>query len=285
MIEMITEMFSYSFMVHAIVAGLFLSLCASLLGVSLVLKRYSMIGDGLSHIGFGALAVASAANLAPLGVALPVVVVAAILLLRLSGSGRLKGDSAIALISTSSLAVGVLAVSLGRGTNIDLNSYMFGTILSVSDSDMCLSVALSAVVLAVFALFYHRIFAVTFDEIFAKASGIRAGGYNMLLAVLAAVTIVLGMRLMGALLISALIVFPPLTSMRLFRSFRGVAVSSAILSVVCFFIGICISYTSDAPAGASVVVVNLGAFLLFSAVAFAAGRLCARRTGKGSLKR
>ena len=150
---------------------------------------------------------------------------------------------------------------------------------------MCLSVALSAVVLAVFALFYHRIFAVTFDEIFAKASGIRAGGYNMLLAVLAAVTIVLGMRLMGALLISALIVFPPLTSMRLFRSFRGVAVSSAILSVVCFFIGICISYTSDAPAGASVVVVNLGAFLLFSAVAFAAGRLCARRTGKGSLKR
>ncbi len=130
MIETITEMFSYTFMVHAVVAGLFLSLCSSLLGVSLVLKRYSMIGDGLSHIGFGALAVASAANLAPLGVALPVVVLAAILLLRLNGSGRLKGDSAIALISTSSLAVGVLAVSLGRGTNIDLNGYMFGTILS-----------------------------------------------------------------------------------------------------------------------------------------------------------
>ena len=285
MIETITEMFSYTFMVHAVVAGLFLSLCSSLLGVSLVLKRYSMIGDGLTHIGFGALAVASAANLAPLGVALPVVVLAAILLLRLNGSGRLKGDSAIALISTSSLAVGVLAVSLGRGTNIDLNGYMFGTILSVSESDMYLSVALSVVVLVLFVLFYHRIFTVTFDESFAKAAGMHAGGYNMLLAVLAAVTIVLGMRLMGALLISALIVFPPLTSMRLFRSFRGVAVSSAVLSVVCFFIGICISYTSDVPAGASVVVVNLGAFLLFAAVSFALGRLFARRTGKGSFGR
>ena len=280
MIETITEMFSYTFMVHAVVAGLFLSLCSSLLGASLVLKRYSMIGDGLSHIGFGALAVASAANLAPLGV-----VLAAILLLRLNGSGRLKGDSAIALISTSSLAVGVLAVSLGRGTNIDLNGYMFGTILSVSESDMYLSVALSVVVLVLFVLFYHRIFTVTFDESFAKAAGMHAGGYNMLLAVLAAVTIVLGMRLMGALLISALIVFPPLTSMRLFRSFRGVAVSSAVLSVVCFFIGICISYTSDVPAGASVVVVNLGAFLLFAAVSFALGRLFARRTGKGSFGR
>ena len=169
--------------------------------------------------------------------------------------------------------------------NTDVNNYMFGSILAMSDEDVVLSVVLSIVVLILFVLYYNRIFAVTFDEIFAKASGIRAGGYNMLLAVLAAVTIVLGMRLMGALLISALIVFPPLTSMRLFRSFRGVAVSSAILSVVCFFIGICISYTSDAPAGASVVVVNRGAFLLFSAVAFAAGRLCARRTGKGSLKR
>ena len=283
--KVILEMLSYPFLVRALVVGVLVSLCASLLGVSLVLKRYSMIGDGLSHIGFGALAVASAANLAPLGVALPVVVLAAILLLRLNGSGRLKGDSAIALISTSSLAVGVLAVSLGRGTNIDLNGYMFGTILSVSESDMYLSIALSVVVLVLFVLFYHRIFTVTFDESFAKAAGMHAGGYNMLLAVLAAVTIVLGMRLMGALLISALIVLPPLTSMRLFRSFRGVAVSSAVLSVVCFFIGICISYTSDVPAGASVVVVNLGAFLLFAAVSFALGRLFARRTGKGSFGR
>ncbi len=182
MIELISEMFSYTFMTRAFVSGLLLSLCASLLGTPLVLKRYSMIGDGLSHIGFGALAVAAVMNLTPLYVAIPVVSVAAVLLLRLSENSSLKGDSAVALISTASLAIGVIAVSVGSGINIDLNSYLFGSILSMSQTDLYASIAISAVVLLLFTVFYNRIFCVTFDESFARASGVRAGAYNVLAA-------------------------------------------------------------------------------------------------------
>lgn len=221
MISILSEMFSYAFIVRAIVVGFLVSLCAALLGVSLVLKRYSMIGDGLSHVGFGTLAIATAMNVAPLTISIPVCVVAAFLLLRISESGRIKGDAAVALISTSSLAVGVVVISMTTGMNTDVCNYLFGSILSMRHSDVQLSVALSIVVLAMFAFLYNKVFAVTFDETFAKATGIKTGVYNMLIAFLTAITIVLGMRMMGALLISSLIIFPALTSMRVCKGLRA----------------------------------------------------------------
>ena len=264
--KIILEMLSYPFLVRALVVGVLVSLCASLLGVSLVLKRYSMIGDGLSHVGFGALAVATAFNLAPLAVAVPVVVVAAFLLLRLSQSGKLKGDAAIALLSSSALAIGVMTVSVTSGMNTDVNNYMFGSILSLSSADLRLSLILSAAVLALFVLCYPRIFAVTFDETFSRATGVHTQAYNMLLAVLTAVTIVLGMRMMGALLISSLIIFPALTAMRVFGTFRSVTICAAVVSVVNFLLGMVLSYVFETPSGASVVVVDLVVFLLFCGV-------------------
>lgn len=266
MAETLIEMLSYPFMVRAFIVGILVALCSALLGVSLVLKRCSMIGDGLSHVGFGAMAVAAALNAAPLAVAIPVVIVAAVLLLRISGDSRIKGDSAIALISTSSLAIGVMVISMSTGMNTDVYNYMFGSILAMSGEDVTLSVILSAVVLVLYIFFYHKIFAVTFDEVFARATGVKAGAYNMLIAVLTAVTIVLGMRMMGALLISSLIIFPALTSMRVCRTFRTVIINSAVISVVCFAAGIAMSYLCATPAGASVVVVNIAALAVYSLI-------------------
>lgn len=266
MIQVLSEMFSYPFIVRAMAGGLMLSLCAALLGVSLVLKRYSMIGDGLSHVSFGALSVAVAFGWAPLAVSIPVVVAAAVLLLRITGNGKIKSDAAIAMISAGSLAVGIIVTSLTTGMTTDVSSYMFGSILAMSRTDVIFSVALSAVVLGMFLFCYNKVFAVTFDENFARATGVNVPAYNMVIAVLTAVTIVLGMRMMGAMLISSLIIFPALTSMRIFKSFRGVVLSSGVLGVVCFCIGMVMSYRFSTPAGASVVVVNLAAFLLFTVV-------------------
>ncbi|MEG0511459.1 MAG: metal ABC transporter permease [Clostridia bacterium] len=266
MLEMLQNMFSYQFMVRALIVGVLVSLCASLLGVSLVLKRYSMIGDGLSHVGFGSLAVATALGLAPMAVTIPVVVLAAFLLLRLSSRAKLKGDAAIAMISTGALALGVIVLSLSSGMTSDVNNYLFGSVLAMSESDVWLSVVLAAVVLILFAVFYRKIFAVTFDEVFARAIGERAELYNMLLAFLTAITIVLGMRVMGAMLISSLIIFPALTAMRVCKSFRSVTLCAAVVSVLCFLVGLYCSYVLATPAGASVVVVHIVAFLAFSAV-------------------
>ncbi|MBO5502690.1 MAG: metal ABC transporter permease [Clostridia bacterium] len=260
---LLSKMFSYHFMVRAAVVGLLVSLCAALLGVSLVLKRYSMIGDGLSHVGFGALAVASALGMAPLAVSIPVVMAAAVLLLRLSSRAKLKGDALIAMISAGALAVGVIVLSLSNGTTGDVNNYLFGSVLAMTGEDVWLSVALAAVVLVLFGVFYRKMFAVTFDETFARATGERVEAYHMLLACLTALTIVLGMRVMGAMLISSLIIFPALTAMRVCRSFRSVTICAAILSVVCFMAGLCASYLLDTPTGASVVVANIAAFLVF----------------------
>lgn len=268
MISILPEMFSYPFLVRAVIVGLLVSLCAALLGVSLVLKRYSMIGDGLSHVGFGTLAIATAMNVSPLTLSIPVCVAAAFLLLRISENSKIKGDAAIALISTSSLAIGVVFISVTTGMNTDVCNYLFGSILSMKHADVKLSIALSAVVLTMFALLYNKIFAVTFDENFAKATGIKTDIYNMLIAFLTAITIVLGMRMMGALLISSLIIFPPLTSMRLCKSFKTVTICSAVISVTCFFIGIVGSYIYATPTGASVVMVNIAAFLLFWVLSF-----------------
>lgn len=271
MIDILSQMFSYTFVVRAVIVGLLVALCAALLGVSLVLKRYSMIGDGLSHVGFGALAIATAMNWAELKVSIPVVVVAAILLLRLSENSKIKGDAAIGMISTGALAIGVIAISVTTGMNTDVCNYMFGSILSLSKADVQLSIGLATLVLVLFVLFYSKIFAVTFDETFSRAVGTRAGIYNMLLAVLTAVTIVLGMRMMGAMLISALIIFPALTSMRVCKRFKTVILCSATVSLICFFIGVVLSYWYSLPTGASVVAVNIVAFLAFSAVGLLRG--------------
>ena len=232
--DVIREMLSYPFLVRALVGGILVSLCAALLGVSLVLKRYSMIGDGLSHVSFGALSVAVAVGWSPLKVSIPVVVLAAFLLLRITEQGRIKSDAAIAIISASALAIGITVTSLTTGMTTDVSSYMFGSILAMSTSDVELSVILSVIVIGLFLFCYNKVFAVTFDENFAKATGVNVGWYNVIIAVLTAVTIVLGMRMMGAMLISSLVIFPALTSMRIFKSFRGVVLSSGILSMICF---------------------------------------------------
>ena len=263
--KILLEMFEYTFMVRAIVVGLLISLCASLLGVSMVLKRYSMIGDGLSHVGFASLAIAAACNIAPLKLAIPVSIAAAFLLLRLNASSRIKGDAAVAIVCSGALAIGVMVISLSSGMNTDVNNYMFGSILSLSREDTILSIILSLLVLILFVLFYPRIFAVTFDENFAKATGTRAGLYNTVLAVMTAITVVIGMRMMGALLISSLIIFPALTSMRVMKTYRSVVICSVITAVCCFMVGICLSFVLSVPTGASIVCVDLVLFLVFSA--------------------
>jgi zinc transport system permease protein len=259
----LAEMFSYTFLVRAFIVGALVSICAALLGVSLVLKRYSMIGDGLSHVGFGSLALATALNAAPLSVAVPLVIAAAFLLLRLGEKNIVKGDAAIALVSTSSLALGVIIISQTSGMNTDVCNYLFGSILAMQKSDVYLSIALSITVLVIFILFYHKLFAITFDETFARASGIKTGIYNMLIAFLTAITIVLGMRMMGAMLISALIIFPALSSMRIFKKYKTVSICAVCISILCFFTGIVVSYIYAMPTGASVVLINIFAFVFF----------------------
>ena len=283
----------FKFIQRALMVGGLVSLCASLLGVTLVLKHYSMIGDGLSHVGFGSLTVAMALGFVttdglpaflpeglrggiaglcrgiaanPMPFTLAIVVLCAFLLLRISERSSMRGDSAIALISTSALAAGVIVTSMTSGMNVDVYNYMFGSILAMSASDVYVSLALSAVVLVLFVLFYPWIFAVTFDEAFARATGVKAGAYNMLISLLTALTVVVGMRMMGTLLISSLIIFPALSSMRLFSRFKGVTVCSAVVSVFCFAVGMLLSCVYSLPTGAGIVAVNLFVFILFSAI-------------------
>ncbi len=279
-IEMIL---SQQFLSRALLVGVLISLCCALLGVSLVLKRFSMIGDGLSHVGFGAMAIATAANIAPLYFALPIVIVSAFLLLRMSEKGKIKGDAAIALISTGALAIGVMITSVTTGINVDIYNYMFGSILTMSKSDVVVSSVLSVVVILLFVIFHNEIFAVTFDESFAKATGTRVSLYNMLIAMLTAVTIVIGMKMMGAMLISSLIIFPTVTSMRVCKSYRKVLICSCVVSVFCFLIGLLISIRFDAPTGASVVCFNiflLVAFMLIQKVNTLNKSVCVKNIAK-----
>ena len=258
----ILTMFSFPFMQRALIAGVLVSLCAALLGVSLVLKRYSMIGDGLSHVSFGALAIAVALGITPLWFSIPVVILAAFLLLRVADNPRWNSDAAIAAMSASSLAIGILVIARTTGMTADVDNYMFGSVLAMGRTDVALSVVLCLAVLVLFLLFYHKIFAVTFDENFSRATGLKADRYNTLLAILTALTIVLGMRMMGAMLISSLVIFPALTAMRLFRSFRGVVICAAVASVACFCIGLTVSFAFSTPVGATVVAADLSLFLL-----------------------
>ena len=253
---------SYPFMQRALIAGVLVSLCAALLGVSLVLKRYSMIGDGLSHVSFGALAIAVALGVTPLYFSIPVVILAAFFLLRMASHPHWNSDAAIAVMSASALAIGIIVISQTTGMTTDVDNYMFGSVLAMTQADVVLSVALCIAVLVLFILFYHKLFAVTFDESFSRATGLKVERYNTLLSILTALTIVLGMRMMGAMLISSLVIFPALTAMRLFKSFRGVVVCAAVTSVACFCAGLVASFTLSTPVGASVVVANLTLFLL-----------------------
>ena len=269
----LAELFGLAFMQRAFAVGMLISLCASLLGVCLVLKRYSMIGDGLSHVGFGALAIATALGAAPLVVTIPIVVIVAFLLLQLSESGKIKGDAAIAMLSTGSLAVGVTVLSLRASTTSDIGNYLFGSILTMSTEDVWLSAMLAAAVGIIFFLFYRQIFSITFDETFAKATGEKTRLYQWMLAFLTAVTIVLGMRVMGAMLISSLVTFPALTAMLLCKSFRSTCLCAMLISIICFLIGLLCSYQFSTPTGASVVIANIVVFALFNGMRWARGRV------------
>lgn len=273
-LSLLSYYFSFTFVQRAVIAGVLVSLCAALLGVSLVLKRFSMIGDGLSHVGFGAAAIAAALNLTDVSlyISIPIVVISAFFLLRLNKNGKIKGDAAIGIISSGALAVGTVIISFTNGMNTDVCNYLFGSPLTMTESDVYLSVILSVIVILLFVLFYYKIFAVTFDENFMKATGMRADLYNTVIAVLTAVTIVLGMKVMGALLISALIVFPAVSSMRICKSFFAVTVSSAVIAVVCFIVGLSVScvYVSPngytLPTGATIVIMNMVIFIIFSII-------------------
>ncbi len=273
--ENISLYLSYPFIRYAIIVTILISLCSSLLGVTLVLKRFSFIGDGLSHVSFGALAIASVLNITDKMIfVLPATVICAILLLRTNRNSKINGDASIAMISVGALACGYLLLNIfSPSSNIsgDVCSTLFGStsILTLSSFEVWLCIALSLVTLAVFVLFYHKIFAVTFDERFAKSVGTHAEFYNLLIAIIIAIIIVLAMNLVGSLLISALVIFPALSSMQLFQSFRTVTICSGILSIFCAMVGLIISLICDTPVGATIVAADIVVFGIF----YFAGRL------------
>lgn len=264
--------FQYPFVQRAMIVGVVIALCSSLLGVTLVLKRFSFIGDGLSHVAFGAMAVAGVLGLTnDMIIVLPVTVLCAILLLRVGNKAQIKGDASLAMLSVGALGVGYLLMNLfSTSGNVsgDVCTTLFGStsILTLSNFDVWLCVALSIVVIGVFVLFYNRIFAVTFDEAFATATGTKANLYNLMIAVLSAVVIVLAMNLVGSLLISALVIFPALSAMRVFKSFRSVTVCSAVVSVLCAFSGLVLSVVFSTPVGSTIVAADIIVFAAFSLV-------------------
>ena len=270
MFEKLALYWAYPFVRYALVVGVLIALCSSLLGVTLVLKRFSFIGDGLSHVAFGAMAVAAVLGLTDdMPLTLGITIVSAILLLRTGQNTKIKGDAAVAMISVGSLAIGYLLMNLfSTSSNLsgDVCSTLFGStsILTLTRTEVRLCVVLSVIVAAIFILFYNKIFAVTFDESFAKAVGTKADRYNLLIAVTTAVVIVLAMNLVGSLLISALIIFPALSAMRVYQNFRAVTICSAVLSVCCAALGILISILAGTPVGSTIVAVDLAAFLVFS---------------------
>ena len=261
------------FVQYALIVGTLIALCSSLLGVTLVLKRFSFIGDGLSHVAFGAMAIAGVLRLTnEMLFVLPVTVLCAVLLLRTGQNAKIKGDAAIAMISVGALAIGYMLLNLfptSSNVSSDVCTSLFGStsILTLTQLEVWLCIGLSVAVVVIFLLFYNKIFAVTFDEDFARAAGVKAEAYNLLIAVVVAVIIVLAMNLVGSLLISALIIFPAVSAMRLFRSFKGVTVCSAILSVSCALIGMLVSILGSTPVGSTIVAVDIAAFLVFSLLA------------------
>ena len=269
----------YPFVRYAIIVGVLIALCSSLLGVTLVLKRYSFIGDGLSHVAFGAMAIAAIAGLTnEMPLVLLITVISAVLLLRTGQNAKIKGDAAVAMVSVGALAIGYLLMNLfSKSGNLsgDVCSTLFGStsILTLSKTEVWICCALSVVVVAVFLFFYHKIFSVTFDENFARATGTRAGLYNLLIAIVIAVIIVLAMNLVGSLLISALVIFPALAAMRLFKSFLSVTVFSAVFSVFCALLGLLIAVVAGTPVGSTIVAVDIVAFAFCWIVGLVKGEL------------
>lgn len=264
--EFLTGVLSYPFARRALIVGLLLSVSAALLGVNLVLKRFSMLGDGLSHVSFGAAAVGLACGVAPLWFSIPIVIVAAFLLLRLKQNSKINGDAATAIVSSSALAVGITVATLTTGMNTDISNYMFGSILALGKSEVIISAICGALIIAVYILFYQKIFTSTFDEDFAAVTGVKVKRYNSISAILTAVTVVIGMRVMGALLISSIITFPALSSMRICKHYKCTVIAAAVISVISFLIGILLSFAFDIPAGAAVVLTNLLVFIILSFV-------------------
>lgn len=278
MIETLRMYMQYDMVRNALIVGVLIALCSSLLGVTLVLKRFSYIGDGLSHVAFGAIAIAAVLHLSDdMVLVMPVTILCAVLLLRTGQKTRIRGDAAIAMISVGALAVGYLLMNIfSASSNLsgDVCSTLFGSasILTLTKAEVWLSIILSVVVVVIFLLFYNRIFAVTFDENFARAAGTKVEAYNLLIAVVIAVIIVLAMNLVGSLLISALVIFPAMSAMRLFRSFRAVTIASAVLSVFCALMGILVAILADTPVGSTIVGMDILAFLICAVAARLQGR-------------
>lgn len=264
--EFLIQIFSYPFARRAIVVGLLLSVSAALLGVNLVLKRFSMLGDGLSHVSFGAAAIGLACGVAPLQFSIPIVIIAAFLLLRLKQNSKINGDAATAIVSSSAMAIGITVATLTTGMNTDISNYMFGSILALGNGEVIVAAVCGVCIISVYILFYQKIFAGTFDEDFAAVTGVKVKWYNSINAILTAVTVVIGMRIMGALLISSIITFPALSSMRICKHYKCTVIATAVVSVVTFLTGLLLSLASDIPAGAAVVLMNLAAFLILSLV-------------------
>ena len=265
-LEKIAFYWTYPFVRYALIVGVLIALCSSLLGVTLVLKRFSFIGDGLSHVAFGAMAIAAVLQITnEMPLVMLITVISAVLLLRTGQNTKIKGDAAIAMISVGALAIGYLLMNIfSTSSNLsgDVCSTLFGStsILTLSPVEVWLCVGMSVLVVTVFILFYNKIFAVTFDENFARATGTKAGLYNLLIAIVVAVIIVLAMNLVGSLLISALVIFPALSAMRMFKSFRSVTVCAAVISVFCALIGILVSILAGTPVGSTIVAVQIIAF-------------------------
>lgn len=271
-IDSLIAYFQFPFVIKALIVGVLIAFCSSLLGVTLVLKRYSFIGDGLSHVAFAAMAIAMILNFTNnMLIIIPITVVAAILMLRTGQNAKINGDAVIAMISVGALACGYLLLNIfSTSSNIsgDVCSTLFGStsILTLSDLDVWICVIMSVIVVVFYIFFYHKIFAITFDEDFAKATGIRANVYNTLMAVITALIIVLAMNLVGSLLISALIIFPALSSLRIFKNFKAVIISSAILSVFCAIVGLIVSLLYSTPVGSTIVAIDIVAFAVFSLI-------------------
>ncbi len=264
MINTIQEILSYSFMTKALIVGLLVSICSALLGVTLVLKRYALIGDGLSNVGFGSLTVAVALGITPLYVSIPLSILSAVILMRIGSNSKINSDSAIAMIGSGAVAVGVAITSMTTGMNTDVCNMMFGSLVTLTTEDLILSIVTSSVVIFMFIALYDKIFMVTFDEKFAIASGINVNRYNTIIAIMTGVTIVVGMRMMGTILISSILIFPAISSMRLFKTFKHVVISSGIVSVISFLIGIYVAYVYGVSTGASIVLANIALLMIFS---------------------
>lgn len=257
---LVTEIFKYSFMMKAVIVGMLIALCCALLGVFLVLKKYSLIGDGLAHVSFASVAVALLLSASPLIVSIPIVTAASILILKLNEKAEIHGDAAIGLVSATSVAAGVLIASLARGFNVDLFSYLFGSILIISDVDVIITAILAVLVIGIIFIFYNSFFAITFDEEFSSVIGLKTKTMNYIISILTSMTIVIGIRIVGTMLISSLVIFPTITALQISKGFKSTMIISAAIALFSVVVGIFVSFIFDLPSGATIVLINAVCF-------------------------